>query len=178
MAKRKGTGMLFEQSAKTIFLNVTRSCFSNMQARFKKKGLPELEFTKEQLREHILVALGNKFDGYVRCRYCLSFFNISDIAVDHAIPLSRGGGMGLDNLEYVCKADNDRKGGLTPTEYLALLAFLETQPFARIEILKRLEQSVKLAAGAAATRGVVGELKRGGQWGAAQATIRERKKDK
>jgi len=175
MAKRKGTGSLFPQSAKTTFLNVTRQCYAHMQERFKKKGLPELEFTKEQFRSHALAAFNNQFDGFVRCRYCLFFFTISEIAVDHAIPLSRGGGMGLDNLEYICKADNDRKGGLMPTEYLALLAFLETQPFARIEVLKRLEQSVKLAAGAAATRGTIGELKKGGQWSAAQAAIRARK---
>lgn len=175
MSKRKGTGSLFPQSAKTTFLTVTRQCYANMQARFKKKNLPELEFTKDQFREHVLAALNNHYDGFVKCRYCQFFFNISDIAADHAIPLSRGGGMGLDNLEYPCRADNDRKGGLTPTEYLALLGFLETQPFARIEVLKRLEQSVKLAAGAAATRGTIGELKKGGQWSAAQAAIRARK---
>lgn len=176
MAKGNGTGALFPKSAKTIFLNVTRTCYAHMQERFKKKNLPELPFTKDQFREYALAAFRNQYDGFVRCRYCLSHFNISDIAVDHAIPLSRGGGMDLDNLEFICKADNDRKGGLTPTEYLGLLEFLETLPFARVEILKRLEQSVKLAAGAAATRGTIGELKRGGQWGAAQAAIRAKKK--
>ena len=32
--------------------------------------------------------------------------------------------MGLDNLEYPCKPCNDRKGSMSPDEFLALLAFL------------------------------------------------------
>ncbi len=175
MAKRKGTGELFQQSARTVFLNTSRQCFDNMQARFKKKGLPELPFTKEAFRDHFLKALGGNVDGFSRCRYCLAFFGVKEIGVDHAIPLSRGGPLGLENLEYPCRPCNARKGSMTPTEYLALLEFLETLPFARIDVLKRLELSVQLAAGAAATRGVIGELRKGGQWSAAQAAIRARK---
>ena len=66
---------------------------------------------------------------------------------------------------------------MTPAEFLALLAFLETIPLARIDVLKRLEQSVSLAAGARANAGVISDLKRFGTWQQAQAVRRAAKKE-
>jgi hypothetical protein len=120
-----------------------------MVTRMAKKKFPPLPFTKEEFRAHVLAALGGYDDGAVQCRYCRGFFTLTDLAVDHAKPLSRGGSAGLDNLEYPCKSCNDRKGSMSPDEFLALLEFLDTRiPLARIDVLKRLGQSVKLAAGA------------------------------
>ena len=143
-----GVGILFANKAKSGFLSLTGSRYDSMVARMAKKKLPPLPFTKEEFRAHVLAALGGYDDGAVQCRYCRGFFTLQDLAVDHAKPLSRGGSLGLDNLEYPCKPCNDRKGSMSPDEFLALLAFLETIPLARIDVLKRLEQSVKLAAGA------------------------------
>ena len=143
-----GVGILFANKAKSGFLSLTGSRYDGMVTRIAKKKLPPLPFTKEEFRAHVLAALGGYDDGAVQCRYCRGFFTLQDLAVDHAKPLSRGGSPGLDNLEYPCKPCNDRKGSMSPDEFLALLAFLETIPLARIDVLKRLEQSVKLAAGA------------------------------
>ena len=148
MKRPAGVGALFANKAKSGFLSLTGSRYDSMAARMEKKKLPPLPFTKAEFRAHVLAALGGHDDGAVRCRYCNAWFILEELAVDHAIPLSRGGSPGLDNLEYPCKSCNDRKGSMSPDEYLALLAFLETIPLARIDVLKRLEQSVKLAAGA------------------------------
>jgi hypothetical protein len=170
------SGALFQNDAKTVFLNVTRTAYAGMNARLQKKKLPPLPFDREEFREHVLKALDNHYDGSVRCRYCNYYFTIGDIAVDHAIPLSRGGDIGLDNLEYICKPCNNRKGGMTPSEYLGLLAFLESIPLARIEVLKRLEQSVKLAAGARNNAATINELRKSGVWQQTQRARREARK--
>jgi hypothetical protein len=144
-----GVGILFANKAKSGFLALTGSRYDSMVTRMAKKKLPPLPFTKAEFRAHVLAALGGFDDGAIQCRYCRGFFTLTDLAGDHAKPLSRGGSAGLDNLEYPCKACNDRKGSMTPDEFLALLEFLDTRiPLARIDVLKRLGQSVKLAAGA------------------------------
>lgn len=178
MPKPVGSGSLFENEAHRTFMSLTGSRYDSMDDRMERKGLKPLSFSKAQFRSAILELMGGNEDGVVRCRYCLSFFGIKDIAADHAIPLNRGGSPDLSNIEFPCKVDNLRKGQMTPSEYLALLAFLETIPFARIDILKRLEISVQLAAGQRSTAAVVGKLKSTGQWSAAQKDILAARKAK
>jgi 5-methylcytosine-specific restriction endonuclease McrA len=148
--KPAGIGALFENRAKSDFLRLTGSRYDAMKTRIERnKKQPPLPFTKDEFRAHVLNAMNGNQDGAVVCRYCNQVTTLAEMAVDHAYPLSRGGSAGLDNLEYPCKHCNDRKGSLSPDEYLALLAFLETKiPLGRIDVLKRLEQSIKLAAGA------------------------------
>jgi hypothetical protein len=67
---------------------------------------------------------------------------------------------------------------MTMDEFTKLLAFLETIPYARIDVLKRLEQSVALAAGARADMAIKNELRKSGVWGQAQKARRDRKKEK
>ena len=178
MAKSIGSGALFQSDARSDFIRITGQRFDSMKKRLQGKGIEEIGFTKQQFRDHILERMGGKPDGFIRCRFCLSFFGIKDIAADHEIPLIRGGSQGLDNIGYPCTPCNQRKGAMTPTEYLALLQFLETIPFARIDILKRLEISVQLAAGQRSTAAVVGKLKQTGQWKAAQKDILAARKAK
>jgi 5-methylcytosine-specific restriction endonuclease McrA len=143
-----GAGNLFPRTAKSIFLRVTGERYDNMLGRVIRKGFYGLPFDKEQFRAHVLAALGGNYDGFVRCRYCTGFFPLGEVAVDHALPLARGGGVDLDNLEYPCKGCNDAKGGMTPTDYLKLLGFLDNHiPLAKADVLHRLKIAVKLAAG-------------------------------
>ena len=142
-----GTGALFENQAHRVFMEITGSRYDGMAVRFKKKKLPPLLFSKDDLRGRVLYLLGGREDGFMVCRYCRSAFGLKDLALDHAIPLSRGGGMGLSNIEMPCQNCNQAKGSMTPEEFLKLRAFLECEiPLARIDVLKRLQQSVKLAA--------------------------------
>jgi 5-methylcytosine-specific restriction endonuclease McrA len=132
---------------KSVFLRLTGQTYDNMLARVKRKGFYGLPFDKEGFRMHVLCAMGGNYDGFFRCRYCMGYFTLEQVAVDHASPLSRGGGVELDNLEYPCRACNNRKGSMTPEEYFLLLDFLDSRlPLAKIDVLKRLEISVQLAA--------------------------------
>ena len=176
-----GTGSLFQDRAHTAFMEFTLRQYGHMKTRLRKKmknDKEELPFTLLQFRDDVLKVMGGKEDGALECRYCQSVFTIEGIAVDHAKPLSRGGSPGLDNLDYPCRPCNNRKGEMDPVEFTKLLAFLETIPLARISVLKRLEQSVALAAGARSNMGVINDLKKAGIWGQAQKARRDAKKAK
>lgn len=181
MVKPIGTGVLFADRAHTAFMEFTLRQYGNMKNRMRKKLKnkdAELPFSLKDFRADILSVMDGKEDGSAICRYCHGFFTIEGIAVDHAKPLSRGGSPGLENLDYPCRPCNNRKGELTIEEFTKLLAFLETIPLARISVLKRLEQSVSLAAGARSNAATIGELKKTGQWQAVQAARRAKKKAK
>ena|ERR1700677_3578089 len=178
MAKPVGTGSLFPKDSHKDFFDITRARYSSMADRMKRKKLPPLQFTLDEFRADILGVMGGKEDGAVVCRYCKMAFTLDGIAVDHAKALSRGGSAGLDNLDYPCRPCNNRKGSMDPLEFKALLAFLETIPLARIDVLKRLEQSVSLAAGARSNMATIGKLKESGEWQKVQAAQRAKKKAK
>jgi HNH endonuclease len=145
--KTIGTGILFQGTVKSVFTRLTGQTYDNMQARIIRKGFYGLPFDKDAFREHVLNAMGGTYDGFFRCRYCNGYFTLHQVAVDHAHPLSRGGGVDLSNLEYPCKACNNRKGSMTPEEYYLLLEFLDSRiPLAKNDVLNRLEISVQLAA--------------------------------
>ena len=172
------SGILFPDTGHKMFFEVTSARYSSMRDRLKKKKLPPLSFTLDEFRSDILGVMGGKENGAIICRYCKMAFTIDQIAVDHARPLSRGGSTELDNLDYPCRPCNARKGSMDPKEFIALLAFLETIPLARIDVLKRLEQSVSLAAGARSNMAVINKLKETGQWQEAQKQRRDAKKAK
>jgi hypothetical protein len=145
--KGAGTGHLFPDATQSVFVRITGQTYDNMLVRVKRKGFYGLPFDKQEFRAHVLIAMGGTSDGFFRCRYCKGLFALNQVAVDHAHPLSRGGGVELDNLEFPCKACNARKGSMKPEEYLLLLEFLDDMlPLAKTDVLQRLEISVQLAA--------------------------------
>ena len=183
MAKEKtGSGSLFPKDAHGRFMELTGSRYDAMMARLLRKGLIVKDrppFTKEQFRAHLLAAMNGQEDGFARCRFCLAFFGIQDISVDHEVPLNRGGSTGLDNIGYPCLRCNRKKGQMTPTEFLTLLDFLERElPYARQDILDRLEKAVGFAQTFTQQQAVIGELRKSGAWAKAQKERRERKKAK
>lgn len=177
-----GSGKLFPAKARTEFLSLTGSRYGAMMDRLERKKLIDVgrpPFTKNQFREHLLAAMGGKEDGFIACRYCRGFFGLVDISADHEIPLSRGGSLSLDNIGYPCMRCNKTKGGLTPTEFLKLIRFLETEiPEGRMDVLDRLEKAVGFMQTARSNAAVIGDLKKTGQWQAVQKERRERKKAK
>ena len=145
--KKIGSGSLFLDTAKSVFTSVSGQAYWNMKARVERKGFYGLPFTLDSFRMHLLCAMGGIYDGFLRCRYCNGIFALDQVAVDHAHPLSRGGGVELDNLDFPCAPCNARKGSMTPDEYFLLLEFLENKiPLAKNDVLNRLEISVQLAA--------------------------------
>jgi hypothetical protein len=172
-AKGVGTGILFQDAVKSLFLRLTGQTYNNMLARVMRKGFPGLPFDKDAFRHHVLRAMGGLPDGFFRCPYCSGHFALEQVAVDHAVPLSRGGGVELDNLEFPCKPCNSRKGSMTPTEYMRLLEFIDEHiPLAKVDVLNRLEISVQLVTGARANARVIAKLKESGAWQEAQKALR------
>lgn len=163
-----GNGTLFISDVKRLqkdFTDTTRSRYDLLCKRMKKKGYDAMPFTVEQYRKHCLAALGGRFDAAIRCRYCRRILALADTVGDHAIPLSRGGSPDLSNIELTCAEDNDRKGGMRPEEYEALLEFVDREmPLARTDIMARLQKATKLAAGLRHNMARIAELKRNGAW--------------
>lgn len=153
-------GALFPQAARTSFVDLTRSRYQGMCDRMKKKKIPPPPFDLEAFRADLTAVMGGTEDGPIQCRYCHRWFTLAEVAVDHSTPLSRGGSAGLENIDYPCKADNDRKGSLTLQEYTALLTFLDScHPLMRKDVLSRLERSNALAAGARRAQMLSAKLK-------------------
>ena len=133
---------------KDQFLAITLRQFSDLKSRYKRKKLPPPPFDMIAYRIHVRKALGPH--GVIQCRYCHGWFGIESIVGDHRDPLSRGGGLGLENIEFICAGDNNKKGSLTDAEYDSLLLYCDNiHPFARKDILGRLQIATKLAAGSA-----------------------------
>ncbi|HEX5426584.1 MAG TPA: hypothetical protein VFW94_23755 [Candidatus Acidoferrales bacterium] len=175
-----GSGKLFPSKARTEFLALTHSRYNAMMKRLERKKLIDVgrpPFTKEEYRNHLLHAMGDRYDGFIQCRYCRGFFGVIDISADHEIPLIRRGSIGLDNIGYPCMRCNLRKGGMTPTEFLKMLGFLEREiPEARLDVLDRLEKAVAFMQKSVVNAAVIGELKKTGSWQIAQRATREHKK--
>jgi hypothetical protein len=172
--KPVGVGALFANTAKSDFLRLTGSRYDAMKTRIERnKKLPPLPFTKDQMREKILAAMNGNQDGAVICRYCNQAVTLAEMAIDHEIPLDRGGDIGLENLGFPCADCNQQKGAMTPEEFILFLRFLEKYlPLARVAILKRLQEHSKLLARMRSEAGVIGELKNEGSWQAAQTRRR------
>ena len=77
------------------------------------------------------------------CAYCgcrLTASGRGKVEMDHAVPISRGGGAGTENLRLCCHGDNAAKGPLTESEFKSLLALLDTwDPGAAQSLLVRLK---------------------------------------
>jgi hypothetical protein len=141
------TPPLFQSDARKRFMTTTADRYRHLTERLERKKVPLL-FTLAQLRSHILDAMGDSFSGGLRCRYCGKICDISEVALDHAVPLSRGGSPLLSNIEMPCQNCNSQKGEREPWEFEALLVFLETKiPMARPGLLKQLQEHSKLLSG-------------------------------
>jgi 5-methylcytosine-specific restriction endonuclease McrA len=63
-----------------------------------------------------------------QCQYCGRRFAVSELSIDHVIPISRGGGNTWDNLVCACVKCNTRKGSRTPREARMRLVSVPRRP--------------------------------------------------
>lgn len=61
-----------------------------------------------------------------KCYYCRKQFPVSELTMDHLIPLARGGKSVKENLVPSCKECNNRKKYLLPTEWQEYLQSMKT----------------------------------------------------
>lgn len=161
------SGVLFPNLAKTEFLDITRGRYHSMAKRIADDFKVALPFTLAQLRQHVLDHMKDRYDGAITCQYCRVVCSLKDAALDHAVPISRGGGLGLDNIDIPCDPCNRQKGAdMTPAQFHAFLLFLEgpEMALARPGILLRLQMHSKLIAGKRMNEFTIRELKASGQW--------------
>jgi hypothetical protein len=108
-----------EKQKGSEFMKRTLSIYNGQKSRAEEKKV-ELSFTLEQFRDWLRPFVDTK------CR-CGTKMTIKGLAVDHKIPIARGGNWGLDNLQVLCKSSNFRKGQLLPDEFEALEDFVNTK---------------------------------------------------
>jgi 5-methylcytosine-specific restriction endonuclease McrA len=151
----------FPSLAHKQFMDITKDRYRNMAVRLAKDYHLTLPFTLAQLRDFVLLELGGREDGAIRCRYCGRMCDLAAIALDHAVPLSRGGWVGLNNIELPCAPCNAQKGEMTPIQFERLLEFLESDTMctARPSILERLQAYSKLLANKRRDEAQLRELK-------------------
>lgn len=58
-------------------------------------------------------------NGNGHCAICGRPISFSEMTVDHKVPLSKGGGNGIENLQPACKTCNLMKNSLTMQELYA-----------------------------------------------------------
>jgi len=119
--------------------------------RVRRQAIP-LPFNQKQLGEWVLKIFGGEF-GVICCEYCTKPIDLLGCAVDHCVPLHRGGSAGLDNLGVPCAECNNIKGRMTREEFRFFNGLMMT--FAAkfgntpvTDVMGRLEKCTKLAAGA------------------------------
>jgi hypothetical protein len=131
VAERKSMRTKLAQSA---FFRKSASIYHGMRMRCKKeRGSDTLPFSLSDLRELMTCDLG---EG---CRYCKERLSLKNVAVDHQLPIARGGDFGLNNIVLTCKPCNFQKGIMTQHEFMELLELLnlmEAKP--RADIKRRL----------------------------------------
>lgn len=111
----------------------TYSIYTNMRNRFadrlwksgKKKGTLKtpgrpIPFTLEEFRSWAFARL-TRYELAIAdlptCGYCKVELLLSNCGLDHVVPTSRGGGLGLDNLQLICQRCNFCKGSMSSEGY-------------------------------------------------------------
>jgi|SRR6185312_13780376 len=100
--------------------------YSRMKDRLKKDKII-IPFTERELEAWLLARRGSPDKPY-QCRYCTGWITLMVCVLDHYIPLKQNGGAGLANLDDICEACNDIKGGLMPESFEKTIAFMRTLP--------------------------------------------------
>ena len=112
---------------------------STLKSSLKRRSREyEVEFkvSLTELRQLLYKSYGRK------CVYCDQILVVSNMACDHIIPLSMGGGSVIKNLHIVCGRCNTRKGPLTHKDYKHLLKSLAKLPEDVVKyVLRKLAKS-------------------------------------
>lgn len=106
------------------------------QGRLREPGI-QLPFSEAEL----LSGMERAFPGGAarNCPYCGAAIDPFSCTLDHEIPITRGGSLGLENIGPICARCNALKGEMKPAEFHSFLVWLKiVGPAARADIEKRL----------------------------------------
>ena len=111
---------IHKNHSKKIFHRMMKksSTLKSSLKRRSKEYEVEFKISLTEIRKLLYESYGNT------CVYCNDTLVVSNMACDHIIPLSMGGGSVIKNLHIVCGRCNTRKGPLTHKDYQDLLKSL------------------------------------------------------
>ena len=108
---------------------------SSLKRRIKEYEV-EFKVSLTELRRLLYKSYGRT------CLYCDETLVVSNMACDHIIPLSMGGGSIIKNLHIVCGRCNTRKGPLTDKDYKSFLKSIRELPEDVVKyVLRKLAKS-------------------------------------
>jgi 5-methylcytosine-specific restriction endonuclease McrA len=87
-----------------------------------------VEFRRWWLDQFGIREIADVAINMMACPYCGKDIDVILAVPDHKVPLSRQGGLGLDNLMLCCWHCNCEKGEMTATAYIYLRRALEQLP--------------------------------------------------
>lgn len=124
-----------EKQQRSAFVNTTGNRYRAMAKRAAVDfGVPHLPFELEDLRARVEPAIGKPCE----CG-CGVKITVKSMAIDHSVPVARGGSWELYNLTVITKKCNWRKGIFLPEEYQRLIEFTEKlTPISREDLWRRL----------------------------------------
>ena len=129
---------IHKNHSKKIFHRMMKKS-STLKSSLKRRSKEyEVEFkvSLTELRNLLYKSYGRE------CIYCDQILVVSNMACDHIIPLSMGGGSIINNLHIVCGRCNTRKGPLTDADYKELLKSLAKLPEDVVKyVLRKLAKS-------------------------------------
>ena len=129
---------LHKNHSKKIFHRMMKKS-STLKSSLKRRSREyEVEFkvSLTELRQLLYKSYGKP------CVYCSETLVVGNMACDHIIPLSMGGGSIICNLHIVCGRCNTRKGPLTDKDYKNLLKSLSKLPEDVVKyVLRKLAKS-------------------------------------
>ena len=108
---------IHKNHSKRIFHRMMKksSTLKSSLKRRSKEYEVEFKISLAEIRNLLYESYGTK------CVYCDTTLVVSNMACDHIIPLSMGGGSIPSNLHIVCGRCNTRKGPLTHKDYKSFL---------------------------------------------------------
>ena len=129
---------IHKNHSKKIFHRMMKKS-STLKSSLKRRSKEyEVEFkvSLTELRKLLYKSYGRP------CIYCGETLVVGNMACDHIIPLSMGGGSIITNLHIVCGRCNTRKGPLTHKDYKELLKSLDKLPEDVVKyVLRKLAKS-------------------------------------
>jgi 5-methylcytosine-specific restriction endonuclease McrA len=144
-------------SRESEFKSISAQRYHAMQQRARKgekRGravivppVADLPFTMEEFREWLQSRFTN--GGTTPCVYCCAPVDLMKCQIDHALPISRGGGRFFGNLCIACPECNQAKGKMNSREFQELLRLLNDVGVfgeeGRQSVMSRLQSQLKLA---------------------------------
>jgi 5-methylcytosine-specific restriction endonuclease McrA len=131
--------LLLTVAQHAVFVQRTSESYATQKRRAREAG-QLIDYKLEDLRAYVLNNLGDR-----HCHYCRGAVTVESFALDHRIPIERGGSYTFHNLTVVCDSCETAKGSLDYIEFKELMELLRSwSPFVRRNFLARLQAGAPL----------------------------------